>query len=85
MGAAHVRDRERDNVADRDVAKVSVEEYGEYGNETEVVESVEVVSKARTVGCKVAELARFVTRAGNIVELSPYLICWGSCQTIILK
>jgi hypothetical protein len=33
------------------------------------------MSKARIVGCKVAELARFVTRAGNIVELSPHLIC----------
>jgi hypothetical protein len=43
------------------------------------------MSKARIVGCKVAELARFVTRAVNIVELPPHIICWGSCQTIILQ
>ena len=52
---------------------------------TVVVENVEAMSKTRIVGCKVAELARFVTRAGNIVELSPHSICWGSCQTIILQ
>jgi hypothetical protein len=52
---------------------------------TVVVENVEAMSKTCIVGCKVAELARFVTRAGNIVELSPHSICWGSCQTIILQ
>jgi hypothetical protein len=33
MSSAHLRDRERDNIADRNVAKVSVEEYEEYGME----------------------------------------------------